>query len=130
MVDNVNHPQHYAKHKITLEPIDIIGGVEFCISNVIKYVTRACDKGHYLEDLQKARVYYTKSLMFWSPRADCYVSRFAVLHGSDNYMLSRLGQDLMSGKDPRQAWSSLGMMLNEWINDEEKEEENAKGTLE
>lgn len=124
MTDNVNHPQHYEKHKIVLEPIDVIGSAEFCIGNVIKYVVRARDKGNFLEDLKKARFYHDKSLEFWSSQAESYVCRFAVFYTSDNYMLAQLGRHLMCGKSPFKAWSSLGRTLNDWINDEEKEEED------
>jgi len=60
-MDNVNHPSHYADKQI--EVIDYIrdtlpadGFVDYCIGNVIKYVSRWRKKGG-LEDLKKARVY-------------------------------------------------------------------------
>ena len=63
MSDNVNHPNHYADKKI--EVIDYIkdtltpdGFVDYCIGNVIKYVSRWRKKGG-IEDLQKADVYLT-----------------------------------------------------------------------
>jgi hypothetical protein len=61
MPDNVNHPAHYANKAI--EVIDYIrdtlppaGFVDYCIGNVIKYVSRWRNKGG-VEDLQKAQVY-------------------------------------------------------------------------
>lgn len=61
MTDNVNHPSHYADKQI--EVIDYIrdtltqdGFVEYCIGNVIKYVSRWRKKGG-VEDLKKAAVY-------------------------------------------------------------------------
>lgn len=60
-MDSVNHPTHYADKQI--EVIDYIrdtltaeGFVDYCIGNVIKYVSRWRKKGGK-EDLEKARVY-------------------------------------------------------------------------
>ena len=59
--DNVNHPNHYADKQI--EVIDYIrdtlpkdGFVDYCLGNVIKYVSRWRKKGG-VEDLKKADVY-------------------------------------------------------------------------
>lgn len=59
--DAVNHPNHYADKKI--EVIDYIrdtltesGFVDYCLGNVIKYVSRWRKKGG-VEDLKKANVY-------------------------------------------------------------------------
>lgn len=61
MPDNVNHPNHYTDKQI--EVIDYIrdtltpdGFVDYCIGNVIKYVSRWRKKGG-VEDLEKAAVY-------------------------------------------------------------------------
>jgi hypothetical protein len=61
MSDAVNHPPHYADKKI--EVIDYIrdtlpppGFVDYCIGNVIKYISRWRKKGG-VEDLKKAQVY-------------------------------------------------------------------------
>lgn len=61
MEDMVNHPNHYADKGI--EVIDYIrdtltpdGFVDYCIGNVIKYVSRWRKKGGP-EDLRKAGVY-------------------------------------------------------------------------
>lgn len=61
MADNVNHPTHYADKKI--EVIDYIrdtlppaGFVDYCLGNVLKYVSRWRKKGG-VEDLKKAEVY-------------------------------------------------------------------------
>lgn len=61
MSDNVNHPSYYADKKI--EVIDYIrdtleeaGFVDYCLGNVIKYVSRWRKKGG-VEDLKKAAVY-------------------------------------------------------------------------
>lgn len=59
--DNVHHPSHYADKGI--EVIDYIrdtlspeGFVDYCIGNVIKYISR-WRKKNGLEDLEKAQVY-------------------------------------------------------------------------
>lgn len=61
MSDNVRHPSHYADKQI--EVIDYIrdtlsgeGFIDYCIGNVIKYVSRWRKKGG-IEDLEKAEVY-------------------------------------------------------------------------
>lgn len=61
MSDNVRHPSHYADKRI--EVIDYIrdtlsgeGFIDYCIGNVIKYVSRWRKKGG-IEDLEKAEVY-------------------------------------------------------------------------
>ena len=63
MPDPVTHPSRYADKQI--ETIDYIrdtltpdGFVDYCIGNVIKYVSRWRKKGG-VEDLKKARVYLT-----------------------------------------------------------------------
>lgn len=57
--DSVHHPQHYTQGGI--EPIDYIRAnhLNFCLGNVVKYVTRAGKKkgSSRLEDLQKAMEY-------------------------------------------------------------------------
>lgn len=61
MNDAVHHPSHYADKGI--EVIDYIrdtltpdGFVDYCLGNVIKYVSRWRKKGG-VEDLKKAHVY-------------------------------------------------------------------------
>mgnify|MGYP003302697096 CR=1 FL=1 len=60
--EQVNHPSHYNFGSI--EVIDYIrsalgeeGTYDFCIGNVIKYISRAKHKGKLKEDLQKAQWY-------------------------------------------------------------------------
>lgn len=69
--DNVNHPNHYADK--TIEVIDYIrdtlpkdGFVDYCIGNVIKYVSRWRKKGG-VEDLKKAQVYLGWAIESASP---------------------------------------------------------------
>lgn len=65
MNDSVNHPSHYTSGKI--EVIDFITDqdLDFCLGNVVKYLSRAGKKAEEgktlyektLEDLKKARFY-------------------------------------------------------------------------
>lgn len=57
MSDNVNHPKHYNFSKF--ETIDVIKSwdLDFCLGNVVKYISRAGRKLDELEDLKKAKFY-------------------------------------------------------------------------
>jgi hypothetical protein len=61
-VDNVNHPAHYKVGGI--ETIDFIEakGLNYHLGNVVKYVTRADNKGNREEDLLKARWYLNREI--------------------------------------------------------------------
>ena len=54
----VNHPKHYAEGR-KYEPINVIQDwkLDFCLGNVVKYVSRAGRKDNALEDLEKAKFY-------------------------------------------------------------------------
>lgn len=54
MNDAINHPNHYVKNAIVLEPIELTGRLNSCIGQALQYVIRRKDKGSELEDLQKA----------------------------------------------------------------------------
>ena len=62
-VDMVNNPPHYALHKY--ETIDVIcdichdNGREYCLGNVIKYISRYRNKNG-VQDLEKANWYLNK----------------------------------------------------------------------
>ena len=63
MADMINHPPHYADHKH--EPIDVIEdwGLDFCLGNVVKYISRAGKKtDDPTEDLKKARWYLDRAI--------------------------------------------------------------------
>ena len=62
MSDNVNHPPHYTRGGI--ETIDFIEAKElnWCLGNVVKYVSRAGHKGDKLEDLKKAAWYLRREI--------------------------------------------------------------------
>ena len=55
MIDNVNHPRHYERGPF--ECINLTELYDFCLGNAIKYVWRHMDKGHPVEDLNKALWY-------------------------------------------------------------------------
>lgn len=54
----VDHPSHYAAGR-KYEPIDVIQdwNLDFCLGNVVKYISRAGRKIDELEDLKKAQFY-------------------------------------------------------------------------
>lgn len=58
-MEKINHPSHYNSGKIeVIEYLKDQGIAEdFCIGNVIKYVSRHKFKGNPLEDLEKAKWY-------------------------------------------------------------------------
>jgi hypothetical protein len=55
----VDHPAHYGGAESTYEAIKVIDAwrLDFCLGNVIKYISRAGKKGSKLEDLRKAQWY-------------------------------------------------------------------------
>jgi hypothetical protein len=57
--DAVNHPEHYGRSDSTYEAIKVIDAwkLDFCLGNVVKYISRAGKKGSKLEDLKKAQWY-------------------------------------------------------------------------
>lgn len=57
--DPVNHPSHYTSGKIEcIDFIDDCGyGLDFCIGNAMKYLTRCKKKGTCEQDLRKAAWY-------------------------------------------------------------------------
>lgn len=66
MINNVEHPNHYATGKF--ECIDImmeVFGIEyvkaFCICNAFKYIYR-CNRKNGIEDIEKAKWYLNKYL--------------------------------------------------------------------
>ena len=60
--DEVNNPPHYTVGGI--ETIDFIEakGLDYNLGNVVKYVSRADQKGNKLQDLEKARWYLDRAI--------------------------------------------------------------------
>lgn len=61
MTDNVNHPSHYLKAAVTIEPIELTARLDSCLGQALQYVMRAPFKGNEIEDLKKAIFYLEKS---------------------------------------------------------------------
>jgi hypothetical protein len=62
MSDTVNHPAHYTRHPSGVECIQITEHFNFCRGNALKYIWRASDKGHEVEDLKKAVWYLEREI--------------------------------------------------------------------
>lgn len=52
--DLVNHPAHYEKCRIVLEPVDLTERLPHALASAIEYILRAPYKGSEKLDLQKA----------------------------------------------------------------------------
>jgi len=63
MADAVNHPAHYNANPSGVECIQIVEHMSFCIGNAIKYLWRADEKGHPIEDLRKAIWYIEREIV-------------------------------------------------------------------
>ena len=61
---NVDHPAHYGGADNPYEAIRVVEAwqLDFCLGNVIKYISRAGKKGDALEDLKKARWYLEREI--------------------------------------------------------------------
>ena len=66
MKESVNHPTHYGGEDNTYEAIKVIEawGLDFCLGNVVKYISRAGkkDPNKELEDLKKAVWYLNRRI--------------------------------------------------------------------
>lgn len=113
MTDLINHPQHYVKHSITLEPIDILESLPFAVANIFKYVIRAKDKGTELEDLRKALWYLRRSWgkYYWNQFPKDILRDFYFF---DIPMLRDFGFFICSGETTK-AWAGLEVELEERI---------------
>jgi hypothetical protein len=64
--ESVNHPKHYGGADSTYEAIKVIEAwdLEFCLGNVVKYISRAGkkDSATELEDLKKAAWYLNRRI--------------------------------------------------------------------
>jgi hypothetical protein len=62
----VNHPVHYGGAENTYEAIKVIEawGLDFCLGNAVKYISRAGrkDKAKEVEDLEKAKWYLQRRI--------------------------------------------------------------------
>jgi hypothetical protein len=64
MAESVNHPSHYGGADNPYEAIKVVEawGLNFCLGNVVKYISRAGKKDDALEDLKKARWYLDREI--------------------------------------------------------------------
>lgn len=56
-MDNVTSPNHYRKHSLVIEPIELTGSMNAALGQALNYVLRHKDKGTPKEDLLKAIFY-------------------------------------------------------------------------
>ena len=118
MTDNVNHPRHYEKHKMVIEPIDVIEMLPFALGSCIKYVVRARDKGNELEDLQKAQWFHRRFTRLLDKGWDLtsYLDILVVFLFSDIPLLRAFASDLNSGDwSSLEAWEMFGEELDDAI---------------
>lgn len=65
MSDAVNHPAHYGGADNPYEAIKVIEawGLDFCLGNTVKYISRAGKKSKdVIEDLKKAQWYLSREI--------------------------------------------------------------------
>ena len=74
MKEQVNHPNHYGGKENPYEAIKVIEawGLEFCLGNTLKYISRAGKKDpqRELEDLEKALWYLQRRVSFLKSRQE------------------------------------------------------------
>lgn len=110
--DPVNHPAHYTKNAIVIEPIIVLKRLPFAIGNCLKYVFRAKDKGNELEDLKKASFYFD---IAEDQEEYLALENFAlILSCAKNEMIENLGNNLLDG-DFYSAFGSFGYEITSRI---------------
>jgi hypothetical protein len=64
MSEQVDHPTHYGGADNPYEAIKVIEawGLDFCLGNTVKYLSRAGKKGDRLTDLKKAAWYLARAI--------------------------------------------------------------------
>ena len=64
MSDQINNPEHYGGAENIYEAIKVIEAwdLDFCLGNVIKYISRSGKKGDAVQDLKKAKWYLDRKL--------------------------------------------------------------------
>lgn len=60
--DLINKPNHYHKHAVLVEPIELCELLGFNLGNCLKYCFRYQDKGNPIQDLKKAQFYIRRIL--------------------------------------------------------------------
>jgi iron-sulfur cluster repair protein YtfE (RIC family) len=62
--ENIAHPEHYGGKENPYEAIKVIEAwdLDFCLGNVVKYISRAGKKNNTIEDLKKAQWYLNRKI--------------------------------------------------------------------
>lgn len=114
--DLINHPAHYANHKIVLEPIDILETLPFGIANIFKYIVRARDKGNELQDLEKSAWYLERTKKTYTyERLNNLLAPLYIFRFSENLLLRTFGNLLISGYPPADALNELNTEIHTQI---------------
>lgn len=114
--DLINHPAHYANHKIVLEPIDILETLPFGIANIFKYIVRAKDKGSELQDLEKAAWYLERTKKTYTyERLNVLLAPLYIFRYSENLLLRSFGNLLIRGYCPSDALNELNTEIHTHI---------------
>lgn len=114
--DLINHPAHYANHKIVLEPIDILETLPFGIANIFKYIVRAKDKGNELQDLEKAAWYLERTKKTYTyERLNVLLAPLYIFRYSENLLLRSFGNLLIRGYCPSDALNELNTEIHTQI---------------
>jgi hypothetical protein len=66
--DSINHPAHYEKAAVTLQPLHFCERLKFNLGNALKYAFRYSYKGRPAEDLSKCIFYINESQTDREPR--------------------------------------------------------------
>lgn len=114
--DLINHPAHYANHKIVLEPIDILETLPFGIANIFKYIVRAKDKENELQDLEKSAWYLERTIKTYTyERLNYLLSPLYIFRYSENLLLRTFGNLLVRGCCPADALNELNTEIHTQI---------------
>lgn len=114
--DLINHPAHYANHKIVLEPIDILETLPFGIANIFKYIVRAKDKGNELQDLEKSAWYLERTKKTYTyERLNVLLAPLYIFRYSENLLLRSFGNLLIRGYCPSDALNELNTEIHTQI---------------
>lgn len=114
--DLINHPAHYANHKIVLEPIDILETMPFGIANIFKYIVRAKDKGNELQDLEKSAWYLERTIKTYTyERLNVLLAPLYIFRYSENLLLRTFGNLLIRGCCPADALNELNTEIHTQI---------------